>query len=140
MTTPIDRGREKLAKAKAKLPKKGILADWTLTLRKYPADTGLSFDPASHTAGTPATLVVEAPDVQPVSLAAVGLAGGLLMAGDVKVKLPRTAALEAFIGKPPYPDMPRVQFVMNGAIWQPVAAKAGLLQTVFTCRKLAKEV
>lgn len=136
MATPIDRAREKLAKAKAKMPKKGILADWTLEIRKFPIDASLSFDPASHTSGTATTLAVLAPDVQPVSLASVGLAGGLLQAGDVKVKLPRTAALEALVGKPPYPDMSRCVFVMNGANWQPVAAKPSLLQVVFTCRKV----
>lgn len=140
MATPIDRARDTLGKAKAKLPKKGVLADWTLTLRKYPdtaSNDDLNMDPTLPARGTPVTLDVTAPDVKPVSVQLVSLSGGFLKAGDLAVKLPRTAALEAFLGKAPYADLGRVEWVLNDGTYQAVRVNLGLLSAVFTLRKLA---
>lgn len=154
MPTPIDKAREAIAKGLQKLPSAGLRLDYALTLRRWPETPqwgSLAMDPQARESerGEPLTLEIAAPDVRPASLAFLTTAGGLVKSGDLIVKLPRSAAVEAFLqarvddpagtAGGPYPELARVEFVINGEAYQAVWVKPGALTSVFAVRKLAKE-
>jgi hypothetical protein len=154
MPTPIEKAREALAKGLTQLPRAGLRLDYTLLLRRWPetpAWDSLSMDPLARQAqrGEPLTFAVTAPDVKPASLGFITAAGGVLKRGDLVVKVPRTAAFEAFLQMRlddptaveggPYPELARVEFVINGEPHQAVWARPGALTTIFAVRRLATE-
>ena len=154
MPSPIEKAREQHAKGLAQLPKAGLRLDYTLVLRRWPetSDWGsLSMDPATREAerGEPITLAIAAPDVKPASLGFITASGGVLRAGDLVVKLPRTHAIEDFLRTRlddptgttagPYPELARVEFVINDEPHQAVWAKPGALTSIFAVRRRATE-
>jgi hypothetical protein len=154
MPSPIEKAREQLAKGLAHLPKAGLRLDYSLVLRRWPETSDwdvLSMDPAAREArrGEPLTLKVTAPDVTPASLGFITAAGGVIETGDLVVKLPRTAAIEAFLqtrlddptdtAGGPYPELARVEFVINGEAHRAVWARPGALTSIFAVRRLPIE-
>ncbi len=154
MANSIEKAREALARGLSQLPKAGLRLDYSLVLRRWPETPkwdSLSMDPAARNAarGEALTLNVLAPDVKPASLGFITATGGVLKSGDLVVKLPRTAAIEAFLqtrlddptadSGGPYPELARVEFVINGEVHQAVWAKPGALTSIFAVRKLPVE-
>lgn len=150
MPNPIEQAREALQQGLSQLPANGLRTDYALELRRYPDDAGddLNMDPeAPATRGEPDRLVVAAPDVKPVSLAYQAVAGGLVQAGDLLVKLVRTAEVEAFlkarVDDPagttggPYPELSRVEFWINGEPHRAIHARPKGLTVTFTVRRQA---
>lgn len=148
MPNPIESAREALAKGLSQLPSVGLRTDYALELRRYPDDQGqdLDMDPdAPATRGEPEVLAVDAPAITPASLGAIAASGGVVRAGDMVVKLVRTAAIEAFlkarVDAPasttggPYPEAERVEFWINGEPHRPVWWKPKAMTVAFTVRK-----
>ncbi|MNS39861.1 hypothetical protein D3C72_721590 [compost metagenome] len=148
MPTGIENARKALGAVGAKLLKLGLRRDYRLELRRYvedPQGDPLSMDPTETGRGEPVRLVVEAPDVKPVNLSLIESAGGLVKSGDLSVKLPRTAELEAFLAarldEPdataggPYPELERVEFWLNGEPYQAVFTRLAAVTVTFTVRK-----
>lgn len=148
MPSPIENAREALQNGLKQLPAVGLRADYTLMLRRYPdaAADELNMDPSvGNDRGAPQELAIEAPDVQPASLGAVQASGGVVRAGDMVVKLVRTAAVEAFLkvrlDDPtattggPYPEGERVEFWINGEPHRPIHWRPRAMTVTFTVRK-----
>lgn len=148
MPSPIENAREALQKGLTRLPAAGLRTDYALTLKRYPdaAADELNMDPTiGNDRGAPQELVIEAPDVQPVSLGAIQVSGGVVKAGDLLVKLVRTAAVEAFlkvrldnpggITGGPYPEGERVEFWINGEPHRPIYWRPRAMTVKFTVRK-----
>jgi hypothetical protein len=139
MTNPIEKAREQLAGALAKLPPLGVRADNTLVLKRLPIEgegTELSMfrsDKPSETAATDLTIIAAKVSIYSgFGFLAVGetSGAGVLRAGDHVLEFPRTAAVEAFLNQrlwdpasdaePLYPEMELVVFELDGVDHRPV--------------------
>lgn len=154
MATPIDKARASVAKAMAKLPAVGLRTDYELVLRRWTEEGGnsLSMDPANAPTRIPSELTVDAPEVIPFSgfrlIGASEVAGGIMQAGDYRVKIVRTASVEAFLsqrltdpageGGEPYPEMLQTLFVINGEEFRPISWTPGPIHLTVILRSASK--
>ena len=136
MTNPIERAREQMAAALAKLPPLGVRNDNVLVLKRLPIEgeeTELSMFRTDKPGDVPSSeLAIVAPKVSLYTGWAVGetQGGGAIRAGDHVLEFPRTAAVEAFLNNrlayPTrnneflYPEMELVIFELDGVPHRPI--------------------